>query len=311
MKIILSRKGFDSCYGGAPSPIFQDKSIVSLPIPETSYSKSGFRYKDIKSKDNVIVKVIESLNLPVNNDIISVSPDAPKDRLNGEHLAHLDPDLVYSSRDREKGWRGLLGQDQAAMGHLINQEVGANDLFLFYGYYQKMDIADGSYRIVPKSQPIHLIWGWLQVEACVKVVDIEAGRYPQYSWTKYHPHFHHNAKPCSNNSIFIAKEYLEIDGLPNNSVSGYGAFNKYHKTRQLTDPDDTNPNHLRSYWRLPECLHTGEQCPLSYNHKREWTKSGGYARLKSYPRAQEYVMDCTNVPGAVDWVRDLIASNRN
>lgn len=33
MKIILSRKGFDSANGGAASPLFADGSAVSLPIP--------------------------------------------------------------------------------------------------------------------------------------------------------------------------------------------------------------------------------------------------------------------------------------
>ena len=33
MKIILSRKGFDSANGGAASPLFDDGSAVSLPIP--------------------------------------------------------------------------------------------------------------------------------------------------------------------------------------------------------------------------------------------------------------------------------------
>ena len=34
MRIILSRKGFDSANGGYPSPIMPDGRMVSLPIPE-------------------------------------------------------------------------------------------------------------------------------------------------------------------------------------------------------------------------------------------------------------------------------------
>lgn len=33
MKLILSRKGFDSGYGGMPSPILPDGRLVPLPIP--------------------------------------------------------------------------------------------------------------------------------------------------------------------------------------------------------------------------------------------------------------------------------------
>jgi len=40
MKIILSRKGFDSEAGGYPSPILPDGTMLSLPIP--SYDKICF-----------------------------------------------------------------------------------------------------------------------------------------------------------------------------------------------------------------------------------------------------------------------------
>jgi hypothetical protein len=33
MKVILSRKGFDSGYGGIPSPVLPDGTMLSLPIP--------------------------------------------------------------------------------------------------------------------------------------------------------------------------------------------------------------------------------------------------------------------------------------
>ena len=33
MKVILSRKGFDSSNGGCPSPILSDGTLLSLPIP--------------------------------------------------------------------------------------------------------------------------------------------------------------------------------------------------------------------------------------------------------------------------------------
>ena len=33
MKVILSRKGFDSANGRIPSPIFEDGTMISFPIP--------------------------------------------------------------------------------------------------------------------------------------------------------------------------------------------------------------------------------------------------------------------------------------
>ncbi|WP_418483231.1 hypothetical protein [Dysosmobacter sp.] len=39
MKIILSRKGFDSANGGIVSPIFEDGTMVSFPIPSDDEDK--------------------------------------------------------------------------------------------------------------------------------------------------------------------------------------------------------------------------------------------------------------------------------
>ena len=44
MKLILSRKGFDSEFGGCPSPILSDDELISFPIPaneEISFSKGA------------------------------------------------------------------------------------------------------------------------------------------------------------------------------------------------------------------------------------------------------------------------------
>ena len=45
-RIILSRKGFDSKFGGKPSPIFRDKRIFSIPIPQEE--PAPHRYKDVE-----------------------------------------------------------------------------------------------------------------------------------------------------------------------------------------------------------------------------------------------------------------------
>ncbi len=41
-RVILSRKGFDSKYGGKPSPIFKNGDIFSLPIPQNGKSPKKF-----------------------------------------------------------------------------------------------------------------------------------------------------------------------------------------------------------------------------------------------------------------------------
>ena len=46
-RIILSRKGFDGTAGGCPSPIFQDGTMFSIPIPENGKHKVRTRYEDL------------------------------------------------------------------------------------------------------------------------------------------------------------------------------------------------------------------------------------------------------------------------
>ena len=46
LKVILSRKGFDSSNGGCPSPIMPDNTLLSFPIPSddgVSYDELGYR----------------------------------------------------------------------------------------------------------------------------------------------------------------------------------------------------------------------------------------------------------------------------
>ena len=116
MKVILSRKGFDSSVGGHASPILPDGRMVSLPIPSSidrlSYSELGLpgsrTYADL---------------------IREIDAGARIDGMG----AHLDPDLVAATRPRKRNWRPALGQIGSAAGHLKNQHVGEGDLFLFYG----------------------------------------------------------------------------------------------------------------------------------------------------------------------------------
>jgi hypothetical protein len=54
MKVILSRKGFDSEYGGIPSPIMPDGTLLSLPIP---YEQDIIKYTDLTFQGKHILKL--------------------------------------------------------------------------------------------------------------------------------------------------------------------------------------------------------------------------------------------------------------
>ncbi len=100
MKLILSRKGFDSGSGGGPSPIIGGVPI-SLPIPAKPHNDiSRTRYCDIGLGAHV---------------------------RDGAALCHHDPFFADG--------RVAFGQQGAAAAHLANQGVGVGDIFLFFGLF--------------------------------------------------------------------------------------------------------------------------------------------------------------------------------
>ena len=105
MKIILSRKGFDSSAGGAPSPIVEGRP-VSLPIPAGVASRTS--YDDLGLGDLV--------------------EQATRGKLDRDAACHHDPMFTPEGQC-------LFGQCGAAQSHLANQGVGPGDVFLFFGLF--------------------------------------------------------------------------------------------------------------------------------------------------------------------------------
>ncbi|MBW5444761.1 hypothetical protein GE107_01605 [Cohnella sp. CFH 77786] len=97
MKIILSRKGFDSSAGGYPSPHFLDSGrLISLPIPDDEEVNTGVTYSDLRvDQDHTYLDLMEQLGI--------------KKYSNGTYV-HLDPDINASVVERLPGWRGVFGQ---------------------------------------------------------------------------------------------------------------------------------------------------------------------------------------------------------
>lgn len=104
MRIIFSRKGFDSSAGGCPSPIL-DGRPVSLPIPTSR--RSNTTYGDLGLGELV--------------------HRTTRGRLNASALCHDDPMFADGLC-----WFGQVG---AAQGHLRRQGVGPGDVFLFFGLF--------------------------------------------------------------------------------------------------------------------------------------------------------------------------------
>ncbi len=139
MKLILSRKGFDSSAGGVPSPIFPDGRMVSLPIPD---KKSVVTYGEIQYEGGSIGPLVEELT---------------GGRILSKYRAHIDPDIARDSLPRQRGWRPIFGQTGQAQGHLRKSDVGVGDLFLFFGLFRCVERRNGIYRWAANSQPCHVM----------------------------------------------------------------------------------------------------------------------------------------------------------
>ncbi len=122
MKIIFSRKGFDSEAGGYPSLLFIDEKYhVSLPIPKDIDGNSidtGITYSDIYLKEgSTYADIMNSLGIKGFE----------------KRYVHLDPDVNASTKKkRDADWRGIFGQCSTSQSHLENQKVEEEDLFLFF-----------------------------------------------------------------------------------------------------------------------------------------------------------------------------------
>jgi len=225
MKIILSRKGFDSKYGGCPSPIMPDNTLLSLPIPSDgdNHNYSEFVYKDLSGNCISYDRIIEQL-APSQRNLIREEYD---------DKCHIDPDIrkdIWLNAPLE--WEPAFGQTDSAQGYL-RKKVDPGDLFLFFGWFRKVEQIHGVYSFVPKAPDLHVIYGYLQVE---KVIDPFDKGVNGYGW---HPHASKKSREKKNNALYLAQEKLSFE----ESMPGFGVF-KFSKNRVLT-----SEGRPRSIWK--------------------------------------------------------------
>lgn len=281
MKIIFSRKGFDTGSGGSPSPIFSDGKILSLPIPD---KQSLIAYRDIIWNNYNVGEIVESMT---------------QGKIKSNYRAHLDPDINSESILRHKNWQPIFGQVGSSQGHLRNQGVGSGDLFLFFGLFQDAIVDGGKVKLNSKSSPKHIIWGWFQVERSIAVDEADLS---QFEWATYHPHFHR--KPDRSNTVYLAKRNLDIRGLDRKNISGAGGFSRFSSKLQLTACGER-----ASVWKLPLwMMPTDEVSELSYHRDlKRWNRRNGYALLQTVGRGQEFVLNCSHSSEAMQWVSSLFS----
>jgi hypothetical protein len=278
MKLIFSRKGFDSGSGGCASAIMPDGSLVSLPIPD---GRSITRYGAI---DGPTGKLVEDLT---------------KGRYHSRHPAHLDPDLEHGAIPRMDGWKGALGQTSASASHLKSQGVSVGDIFLFFGWFRDVDLKEGSYRFAPKGRNVHALFGWLQIG---EIIDLSLGdkqAWQHRPWLATHPHVRRG--PEAGNTIFIASDEVVFGGK--SLGPGWGRVAALEKKHLLTR--DHAPG--RSSWRLPSWMHPDRGSVLSYHQDAtRWDQDEASATLNIVGRGQEFVLTCNHQDAMEDYLTDLI-----
>ena len=293
MKLILSRKGFDStkANGGCPSPILDDR-LCSLPIPDPGAPTT---YAEISPfHGSSITQIVEDLT---------------HRRFKRSNGAHLDPDLRRDAIARAAGWRPIFGQAAAAQKHLANQGISPGDLFLFFGYFRRAERVGGALRFVRSAPKLHVIFGWLQVGRVIRATDSVAAEFP---WADRHPHL---AAPdrYKNNTLYFASDRLSSIGI---DTSGAGTFDRLRPELILTETDSymtqTDSYINCSVWRLPRWFDPAGRSPLSYHgNPARWTDCGTYMRLQSVGKGQEFVLDANQYPEAHAWLRSIFrATNR-
>lgn len=218
MKIILSRKGFDSGYGGQPSPILPDGTMLSLPIPSKS---DELKFTDLKYNGRSYYDIITELK--------------PGTKIRENYKCHIDPDLRYEAVKREKNWKPLFGQTGTAQSHLVKQGVTTGDLFLFFGWFKETEIIDNKIQYKKVAPDIHAIFGYMEIGR----IYTEGNIIPSYA--EYHPHAE-RLESGNNDCIYEAAEKLSL----NNNLPGAGCFN-FNRKLILTKDGES-----RSRWSLPE-----------------------------------------------------------
>jgi hypothetical protein len=285
VRIVLSRKGFDSQYGAVPSPILPNGEMVSFPIPSRGDPQT-----------------IGDL-WPRRPGFSKLASDLTGGRIGAQSRIHLDPDLDADTIDRLPGWRPSFGQIAAAQSHLANRGVGPGDLFLFFGWFKHVENTDGHWRYLRGAPDLHVLFGWLQIDAALPVPRDPIELIQKHPWLAFHPHIARAAEYNSgNNTIYVGRDRLELVGL-RATMPGAGLFGKFDARLQLTTPGKT-----RSAWRLPRWFLPADGRPcLSYHENPErWTIDGNEVVLQAVAKGQEFVLDTAHYPKAERWAAGLI-----
>ncbi|MBQ7599034.1 MAG: hypothetical protein IJU56_10690 [Clostridia bacterium] len=267
MKIILSRKGFDSANGGIPSPIMPNGTLLSMPIP----SDDNVCYDDLLYDEMTYSEILGQL--------------APRKRFS---QCHVDPDIRENCRkERIQQWIPAFGQIGSAQGVLNYANVEIGDIFLFFGWFRKTEFYNGQFRFIRKNNgdfyehsDLHIIYGYMQIGEIITDKDQIA----KFTW---HPHSGNTRLENKSNTLYLPSETLSIiPGFP-----GYGTLN-YRTDRVLTMKGQNRATWNTLPFLLPEHI---------YGERKNAAKGKGLYYNGIWQELVIYESE-----GLLDWVKSII-----
>ena len=269
MRIIFSRKGFDSTAGGCPSPVVDGRP---MPLPIPTRQPSCIRYGDLRGVRSRLVA------------------DLTGGRLTADSLCHLDPDIDPDLLPRLPGWRGAFGQIAAAASHLRRRNVGSGDLFLFWGSYRPALRFRHAWRF---DGPVrHLIYGWLQIGQVHLLGSDGSALAAAQPWMRHHPHVRPGWDAF--NTVYVAADKLTVPGLPV-SLPGWGVLRRGFML--------SVPGEMPSVWKVPAWLHPAAGgCGMTYHPDERWLDDG---RVVCAPRGQEFVAAVGADAQVAEWLHQV------
>lgn len=198
MRIVFSRKGFDSSSGGCPSPIREGRP-VPLPIPTDRRSTTRFA-------DLGLGELVAALT---------------RGAVRGSSLCHRDPDLE----------RGAFGQTGTAQSHLAKAGVREGDVFPFFGLFRELGPASPAPRFAPRARPHHRLFGWLRVGRIVRLG--ADGSWARAILPELARHPHLGPGWNANNTLYLASAELSLPGAEK-PLPGFGLAKRASPRLRLT-----------------------------------------------------------------------------
>lgn len=284
MKIIFSRKGFDSSAGGFPSPIFPDGSLFSIPIPS---SKDNVLYSDLEMEyeSETIQSILNDLT---GHRILHNKEHKTCDYMAAIQRCHYDPMPIDGLT------KIAFGQTGGSESHLRKNNIEKGDVFLFYGWFKQVEKNNGSWRYKAGAKDIHVIWGWMSIGEIINLDDLHQKEMASEQYPDLIDHPHLAAWRKAPNRIYLSGD----SGLL--SYSGESCLTACERYQG------------RSTWQLPISFNH----PEAFTYLKRFTPCGDQVTIQIPGRGQEFILalekieSSSDVDGIIDWTNGLIQTSK-